>query len=116
MAVFFIDAEHSSMLGRAKIESDDVGCLALKLRIIAGHIAFQPVRLQASLFPDAMHGVLTDIQRRRQFAATPVRGAIDRLPSRGGPAEQMSARLRPVPDGMCLDHRARVEESAASNE
>lgn len=41
-----------------------VSAALLKLGIVAGHIAFQPVRLQASLFPDAMHGVLTDIQRR----------------------------------------------------
>jgi hypothetical protein len=67
----FINAEHRSMVRRTKIESDDVGRLGFKLRILAGHVAFQTVRFLASLFPDAMYGVLTDVKRRRQFAATP---------------------------------------------
>jgi hypothetical protein len=41
------------------------------------------MRLQTRLFPDAMHGIFTDAQRRGEFAATPVSGAIFGL-SAGG--------------------------------
>src|SRR5260370_7480490 len=51
--------------------------------IVAGHVAFQTVRFQASLFPDTMYGVLTDVKRHRQFAATPMGGTIARLLPRG---------------------------------
>ena len=50
--------------------------LVFKLRIVAGHVALQAVRPQASLGPDAMHGVFTDAQRRGQLTAAPVRGTI----------------------------------------
>src|ERR1700730_9434120 len=80
---FFIDAEYRGMLRRTKIETNNVGRLGFKLRIIAGHIALQTVRLQASVFPYAMYGVLTHAKRCRQFAATPMRGTIARLLASG---------------------------------
>ena len=39
--------------------------LAFELRIVAGHVAFQAVRLQAGLLPDAMHGVFADAAAQR---------------------------------------------------
>ena len=62
-----IDAENGGMLRRAQIEADDVSRLGFKLGIVAGHVALQAVRPQASLPPDAMHGVFTDAQRRGQL-------------------------------------------------
>ena len=79
-----IDAEHGRMLRRAQIEADDVGGFGFELGIVAGHVAFQAVRLQAGFLPDAMHGVFTDAQRGGQFAATPVRRAVAGLSPRGG--------------------------------
>ena len=71
-----VNAEHGGMLRWTQIESDDVGRLGFELRIVAGHVAFQSVRLQSRLSPDAMYGVFADAQRRGQFAATPVSGAV----------------------------------------
>ena len=45
----FIDAEYRGMVRRTKVETNNFGSLGLKLRIVAGHIAFQPVRFQASV-------------------------------------------------------------------
>jgi hypothetical protein len=52
-----IDTEHSGMMGRIQVQPDDVGSLGFEIRIIAGHVALQPVRLQSGLSPDAMHGI-----------------------------------------------------------
>lgn len=72
------------MFGRIQIEADDVGSLGFKIGIVAGHVALKPVRLQASLLPDAMHGILADVQSRSQLTATPVRRSIrGRLAGRG---------------------------------
>jgi hypothetical protein len=53
----------------------------------------QTVRLQASLFPDARYGVLTDAKRCRQFSATPMGGTIARLLASG--------RQNPGPQSRC---------------
>ena len=70
--------------------------LASKVRIVAGHIAFQPMRLQASLFPDPMHGVFADAQGCGKLATTPVSGTILRLlaGSRENPGSQASESAR----------------------
>ena len=41
-----IDAEHGGVLRWAQIETEDVGRFAFELGIIAGHVAFQAVRLR----------------------------------------------------------------------
>ncbi len=71
-----VHAEYGGMLRWAKIEADDVGRLGFELRIVAGHVAFETVRLQASLFPNAMDGVFADAQHRGQLAAAPVCGSV----------------------------------------
>lgn len=79
----FIHAEDGGMFGRVQIQADDVGRFALEVGIVAGHVTLQPMRLQARLLPDAVHGILADTQLSRQFAATPVRGTVLRFSASG---------------------------------
>jgi hypothetical protein len=74
----FIYAEHRCMSGRTEVQADDIGRLKLKIRIVAGHVTFQPMRLQPSLFPGAMDSVFANTQGCRKLAATPVCRPIDR--------------------------------------
>jgi hypothetical protein len=79
-----INAEHSRVLGRAQKEAEDIGRFGFELGIVAGHVAFEAVRLQARFLPNPIHGVFTDAQHGGQFAATPVRRPVAGLPPRGG--------------------------------
>ena len=79
-----IDAEHGCVLRRAQIEAEDVGGFGFELGIVAGHVAFQAVSLQARFLPNPMHSVFTDPQRGGQFAATPVRRPVAGLSPRSG--------------------------------
>jgi len=54
-----IHAEHRGILW-IQIQPDDVDRFALELRVIAGHIALQSMRLQPRLAPDALHRAFTD--------------------------------------------------------
>jgi hypothetical protein len=58
----FIDAEHRRVLLRMQIEAQDVGGFAFEFRIVAGHVAFKTVRLQARFLPNAIHGIFADTQ------------------------------------------------------
>ena len=79
-----IDAEHGRVLRRVQVETEDVGGFAFEIGIVAGHIAFQTMRLQTRFLPNAMHGVFADAQRGGQLAATPVGGSVAGLSPRGG--------------------------------
>ena len=79
-----IDAEHGRMLRRAQIKAEDVSGFAFEFRIVAGHVAFEAVRLESGLLPNPMHSVLADAQPGGQFAATPVRGPVAGFFPRGG--------------------------------
>ena len=81
---FLIDAEHRGMLRRPQIQADNVGGFAFELGIVAGHITLQAMGLQARFFPNPMHCVLADSQRRRQFAATPMGGTVAGFLASGG--------------------------------
>jgi hypothetical protein len=72
------------VLRRVQVEAEDVGGFALELGIVAGHIAFEAVGLQAGFLPNSMHGVFADAQRGGQFAATPVGGPVAGFSPRGG--------------------------------
>jgi hypothetical protein len=78
----FIHAEHRCMTRWVEIMPDDIGNFGFKVWIVAGHIAFEPVRLQSSLFPGPMYGVFAYSQGRSQLAATPVRRSTARLLTR----------------------------------
>jgi len=79
----FIHAENSRMPGRIQIQTDDVSRFALEIRIVAGHVALQPMRFQTRFFPDPVHGILADAQFGAQLPAAPVRRAIFRFSARG---------------------------------
>ena len=79
-----INAEHGGVLRRAQIEAEDVGRFGFELGIVAGHVTFETVRLQARFSPNPMHGVFADTQGGGQFAATPVRGPVAGFFPRGG--------------------------------
>ncbi len=60
------------------------------------------MRLQTSLFPDAMHTILADTQFGSQFAATPVRGTALRTSASGreNPRPQLRNEYRSRLPGM----------------
>jgi hypothetical protein len=64
------------MLRRIQIQPDDVGGLAFKLRIIAGHLAIQPVRPQLGLRQYPLHRGFADARLLGQFAASPMRAVV----------------------------------------
>ena len=78
----FIHAEHRGMTRWIEIKPDDIGNFGFKVRIVAGHIAFEPMRLQSSFSPGPMDGVFAHSQDRSQLAATPVRRSIARFLTR----------------------------------
>ncbi len=77
-----IHAEHCRMPWWIQVQADDIGGLRFKVRIVAGHVTLQPMRLQSGLFPGAIHSVFADTQDRRQLAATPMCRSIRRLLAR----------------------------------
>jgi hypothetical protein len=90
------------MLRSIQIQPDNVSGFGFELRIIAGHVALQAVRLQTSLFPYAMDSVLADAQCRGELPATPVGRAILRpFPgSRKNPGSQCRSQHRSRLPGM----------------
>src|SRR5439155_27306119 len=80
-----IDAEYGCVLRRIQVQTDDVSGFHFELEIVAGHVSCDAMRLAAGSLPNAMHGILADLQCRRQLAATPVRGAVTGVSPRGGP-------------------------------
>jgi hypothetical protein len=79
-----IDAEYGRVLRRIQVQTDDVSGFHFELGIVAGHVSFEAMRLEAGFLPNAMHGIFADVQCRGQLAATPVRGAVTGLSPRGG--------------------------------
>jgi len=99
---FLIDREHSRVLRRIQVQAENVGCFALKLRIVTGQITLQAVGFEASFFPHAMHRVFADAQRCRQFAAAPMRRTIFGLLAHGrqNPSSQRWSQNRGCLPGM----------------
>jgi len=115
-----IDAEHGRMLRRAQIKAEDVSGFAFEFRIVAGHVAFEAVRLQARFLPNAMHRVFADTERRGQLAATPVRRPVARFssawPTGCGRAKPESAHWASDRDDRCPVPPVRIAGSVASSE
>ncbi len=44
-----IHAKHGRVLRRLQIQPDDIGCFGLEIRVVARHVALQPMRLQPRL-------------------------------------------------------------------
>src|SRR5947209_15156631 len=64
------------MLRRSQVQTDHVGSLAFKIRIVARHVAFQAVRTDIGLSQNALHRVLADAEATRQLTARPMGGAV----------------------------------------
>ena len=72
----FVDAEHGRVLRRMQIKADDLRRFALKIRIIRGHVALEPVGPQGVLAPDPCHHHVRDPQLLGKLAGTPVRRSV----------------------------------------
>ena len=96
-----IHAEHGGVRRRIQVQPDDIRGLFLKVRIVRGHVALDPVRLEPMLAPHPSHHHVTHVQMRGQFARAPVgrptrRRAACRLqnpgfPLRGAHRRELSA-------------------------
>jgi len=73
------------MCWRVQIQANDVGRLNLEVRIVRGHVAIQPVGLEAVLGPHARHHHVRNPQLRRQAACAPmcrtIGGCVCALPA-----------------------------------
>src|SRR5271167_236414 len=71
-----IDAKDRCMLRRMQIQTNDIGGFGLKVWIIRGHVAFQPMWPQSMLAPHPRHHHVTETQSGGEFARAPVGRAI----------------------------------------
>lgn len=74
-----IDAEHRRVLRLMQIQPDDIGSFALKVWIVRGEVALQPMRAQPVLAPHPRHHHVTDADLGGKFARAPVGRPIARL-------------------------------------
>jgi hypothetical protein len=79
----FIDTKDSAVGRRPEVETNNVGRLGLKIRVIAGHVVTPPGRLQTSLGPDTGHSHVAEAQCGGKFARTPMGGAVGRFAMQG---------------------------------
>ena len=93
---FLIHTEDGRMLGWLQVQPDDVSRFGFEVRIVAGHVPLQAMRLQTSFFPDTVYCILTDAQFSSQFAPAPVRGTVLRLSAGGreNPRPQLRGKHR----------------------
>ena len=75
-SALLIDTEHRSVERRVKIQANDVGRLFFKLRVIAGHVPTQPMRLNTEMAPDTAYARLTNAQFLGQPIAAPMGATI----------------------------------------
>src|SRR4051812_5700457 len=66
------------MLRRSQVQADHVGSLVFKIRIVARHVAFQPMGTDIGLSQNALHRVLADAEATRQLTARPMGGTVVR--------------------------------------
>ena len=74
-----IGAEDRRMLRRMQIQTNDIGGFGLKVWIIRGHVAFQPMWPQGMLAPHPRHHHVTETQAGGEFARAPMGRAITGL-------------------------------------
>ena len=66
------------MLRRCYVQPNNIGRLELKVRVVGGHIALDPMGLESGAPPHPRHHHMADAQMAGQFATTPVGGAVRR--------------------------------------
>jgi len=75
-SALLVDAEDRSLYRWLKIQANDICRLFFKLRIIAGHVTPQPMRLNAEMAPDTAHARAANAQIFCQPIAAPVGGTV----------------------------------------
>ena len=88
----FVHAKHRRMLRRFDVQSDNIGRLSLKVGVVGGHVAFDPMRLKPGALPHPRHHHVANAQVAGQLAAAPVAGAIGRRSA--GPFQNFSLQRR----------------------
>ena len=73
-----IHGEHRRMCRRVQIQPNDVGRFLLKVRVVARHVAIEPLRLEAMLGPHSRHHHMTHLELCSQPARAPLRGPVGR--------------------------------------
>jgi hypothetical protein len=58
----FIDAKDRRMLGRLDVQPDNIGRLELEVRVVGGHVAFDPMGLKPGALPHPRHHHVADTQ------------------------------------------------------
>src|SRR6266404_4733930 len=71
-SALLIDTEDRSVYRRLKVQANDVSRLLFKLRVIAGHVPTQPMRLNAEMAPDTAHARLAKAQLFGQPITAPM--------------------------------------------
>jgi len=79
----FVHAEDRRVLRRIEIEPDDVGRLALEVRIVRRHVALQTMRLKTGFAPDEMNHRLAHAELVAELAAGPMRRTVARFAAGG---------------------------------
>jgi len=82
-SALLIDTEHRRVERRLKLQANDVGRLLFKLRIIAGHVTTQPMRLNTEMAPDTAHARLANAQLFGKPIAAPMGRTVSGTLTRG---------------------------------
>lgn len=73
-------AKHNGVLRRVPVQAGHITGRGLEIRVIGSKVAFEPVRLDAVLGPNARHRQMRNVvaQLGRQLARRPASGTINR--------------------------------------
>ena len=66
------------MLRRFDVQSDNIGRLSLKVGVVRGHVALDPMGFKPGALPHPRHHHMANAQVLGQLAAAPMRGTIRR--------------------------------------
>src|SRR5262249_13389952 len=73
---FLIDTEHRGMRRWVQIQPNDVRRLGLEVRVVGGHVAVEPLRLQTVLGPDPRYHHVADSKLGPELACAPLSRAV----------------------------------------
>src|ERR1700692_569326 len=82
-SALFIDTEDSGVERRLHVQTNNVGRLLFKLRVIAGHVTTRAMRLNTEMAPDPADTGLANAQLFGQPIAAPVGGPVGRTSTSG---------------------------------
>src|SRR6516225_3152422 len=110
-SALLIDTEHCSVERRLKVQANDVGRLLFKLRVIAGHVLTDSMRLNTEMAPDTAHARLTNAQlfgkpiaapMGRTIGGTLTRGLQDTRLGLGCPRSALTTAITRIESGQTL--------------